>query len=285
MLHEGMTMTTINAKASVTGRVVSARLHLPPMSSIECDTANFQERGPQKSRLVLKCFGNCSARILAAVVGLLAISELAWAADLSPAPAVTPAPYNWTGLYVGANVGYASARVTETVSGGGGTASATLPGGIGGFQIGANGQFGAVVLGFEADFDGNMATKSVIGNGIASGTAQIPWIGTLRGRVGYAFDRFLIYATAGGAATQLVSTVNVAGINSASTSFMHGAWTAGGGLEAAVTKNLSARIEYLYLETANFNVAQVGPPFVTVTGRLQDNLVRVGVNYRLPVAW
>jgi outer membrane immunogenic protein len=262
MLHEGMTMMTINANASemVTGRSASTRLHLMRL-------------------------GNCGVRAVAAVVGLLAISELAWAADLSPAPAVASAPYNWTGLYVGANVGYASARVTETVSGGGGTASANLPGGIGGFQIGANGQFGAVVLGFEADFDGNMATKSVIGNGILSGTAQIPWIGTLRGRVGYAFDRFLLYATAGGAATQLVSTVNVAGIGSASTSFMHGAWTAGGGLEAAVTKNLSARVEYLYLETANFNVAQVGPPFATVTGRLQDNLVRVGVNYRLPVAW
>jgi outer membrane immunogenic protein len=261
MLHKGMTMTTINANASemVTGRSASTRLHL--------------------TRL-----GNCGMRAVAAAVGLLAVTELAWAADLSPPP-VAPAPYNWTGLYVGLNVGYASARLTETVSGGGGTASATLPGGIGGFQIGANGQIGAVVLGFEADFDGNMATKSVIGNGILSGTAQIPWIGTLRGRVGYAFDRFLLYATAGGAATQLVSNVNVGTIGSASTSFMHGSWTAGGGLEAAVTKNLSARVEYLYLETANFNVAQVGPPFVTVTGRLQDNLVRVGVNYRLPVAW
>src|SRR5580700_4745681 len=285
MLHEGMTMTTINAKASVTGRFVSARLHLPPMSSIECNAASFHERGPQKSRLVLKRFGNYSVRAVAAVVGLLAISELAWAADLSPAPAVAPAPYNWTGLYVGANVGYASARVTETVSGGGGTASANLPGGIGGFQIGANGQFGAVVLGFEADFDGNMATKSVIGNGILSGTAQIPWIGTLRGRVGYAFDRFLLYATAGGAATQLISTVNVGAIGSSSTTNTHGGWTAGGGLEAAITDSLSARVEYLYVDTGNINVAQLGAPLVTVTGRLQDNLVRAGVNYRLPVAW
>ena len=146
-------------------------------------------------------------------------------------------------------------------------------------------QTGAIVLGFEADFDGNMATKSVTGTGIASGTAQIPWLGTLRGRVGYAFDRYLLYVTAGGAATQLVSTVNVGAIGSATTSCTAGAWTAGGGLEAAVTENLSARVEYLYLDTRNINVAQVGPPFVAVTGRLQDNLVRAGVNYRLPVAW
>ena len=120
---------------------------------------------------------------------------------------------------------------------------------------------------------------------LLSGTAQIPWIGTLRGRVGYAFDRFLLYVTAGGAATQLISTVNVGAIGTASTTYTHGAWTAGGGIEAAVTENFSARVEYLYLDTGNINVAQVGAPSVTVTGRMQDNLVRAGLNYRLPVAW
>ena len=79
--------------------------------------------------------------------------------------------------------------------------------------------------------------------------------------------------------------MNVGAIGSASTSNTTGAWTAGGGLEAAITDNLSARVEYLFLDTGNITVAQVGPPFVTVTGRLQDNLVRVGLNYRLPVAW
>jgi outer membrane immunogenic protein len=260
MLHQGMTMTTINANASemVTGRSASTRRHL--------------------TRL-----GNCGVRAVAAVVGLLAVTELAWGADLSTPP-LAPVPYSWSGLYIGLNAGYTSAKVTETASGGAGTASSNLPGGIGGFQIGANYQTGALVLGFEADFDGTMTTKSVTGTGIA-GTAQIPWIGTLRGRVGYAFDRILLYVTAGGAATQLVSTVNVAG-TTANTTFTHGAWTAGGGLEAAITEDLSARVEYLYVDTGNINVAQVvGAPVVTVTGRLQDNLVRVGVNYRLPVAW
>ena len=223
---------------------------------------------------------------VAAVVGVLAVTELAWGADLAPPPA--PAYYNWTGLYIGLNAGYASATVSESLSGATGSGSATMPGGIGGAQIGYNYQIGAVVVGFEADFDGSMATKSITA-GIASGTNQIPWIGTLRGRVGYAFDRFLVYATAGGAATQLLSTVNVGGIGSASTSNTTGAWTAGGGLEVAITDNLSARVEYLYLDTGNIPVAQVGatppPPFVTVTGHLQDNLVRAGFNYRLPVAW
>ncbi len=224
-----------------------------------------------------------SVKIVAAIVGLLAVTELAWGADLSPP--LPPAPYNWTGLYIGLNAGYASATVANTLSGSAsGSGSASISGGMGGAQIGANYQIGAMMLGFEADFDGFMATKSITA-GISSGTDQIPWIGTLRGRVGVAFDRFLLYATAGGAATQLISTVNVGTIGTAHTSFMHGAWTAGGGIEAAITNDLSARVEYLYVDTGNINVAQVGPPIVAVTGRMQDSLVRAGLNYRLPVAW
>jgi len=209
---------------------------------------------------------------------------------LTPPPA-PPAPYSWTGLYIGLNAGYASAKVANTVAGGGmdGSGSVNIPGGIGGAQIGANYQIGSIVLGFEADFDGNMATKSsatiVAAGGTTTGTDQIPWIGTLRGRVGYAFDRLLLYATAGGAATQLISTVNVGAIGSASTTDTHGAWTAGGGIEAAITDDLSARLEYLYVDTGNISVAELGPPFAAVTGRMQDNLVRAGLNYRLPVAW
>jgi outer membrane immunogenic protein len=221
------------------------------------------------------------------VICILGLTKLAWAADLSPPPAPTPAYYDWTGLYIGLNAGYSSGTMSETPSDGSGSGSAAMPGGIGGAQIGYNYQIGGLVLGFEADFDGSMATKSIIA-GSVSGTNQIPWIGTLRGRVGYAFDRILVYATAGGAATQVLSTVNVGAIGSASTSNTTGAWTAGGGLEMALSDNLSARVEYLYLDTGNIPVAQVGagppPPFVTVTGRVQDNLVRAGLNYRFPIA-
>ena len=144
--------------------------------------------------------GHCSSRAAAAVIGLLAVTTSAQAADLTP-PVAAPVAYNWSGLYIGLNAGYAAAKVTETVTGGG-SGSANIPAGLGGLQIGANVQTGAIVWGFEGDFAGNMATKSVtVAGGALSGTAQIPWLATLRGRVGYAFDRFLLYATAGGAAT------------------------------------------------------------------------------------
>lgn len=226
----------------------------------------------------------------AAIAGVLAAAGAAAAADLT-LPPVVPAPYSWTGLYLGLNAGYAGAAVTNTVAGSGldGSGSVSIPGGIGGAQVGFNYQLGAMVMGFEADLDGTMATKSsatiTAAGGVTSGTDQIPWIGTFRGRLGYAFGHILVYATAGGAATQFVSNLNVGSIGSASTTFTHGAWTAGGGVETAITDNLSARLEYLYLDTGNINIAQVGPPFVTVTGRVQENLVRAGLNYRLPVAW
>lgn len=224
---------------------------------------------------------------LTAVVGLLAAADVAQAADLGPAAAaVPPASYSWSGLYLGLNAGYAGTTLTETLAGGGGSARASIPGAVGGFQLGANYQIGAAVLGFETDFDATSATKSINVGGIAANTAQIPWLATLRARAGLALDRWLIYVTAGGAATELVSTVNVSGVGSAHSNFTHGAWTAGGGIEAAITNDLSARVEYLYLDTGNFNVAQVGgPPPLAFTGRLQDSLVRAGLNYRLPVAW
>ena len=92
-----------------------------------------------------------SVKAVAAAVGLLAVTPLAWGADLAPPAA--PAPYSWTGLYIGLNAGYASAKVTNTVSGGGldGSGSVNMPGGIGGAQIGYNYQIGPMVLGFEAD--------------------------------------------------------------------------------------------------------------------------------------
>jgi len=150
MLHEGMTMTTIKAKAS---EVVTGRF----------------------------------AGLVAAVIGLLTVTEPAWSADLAPPPAA-PVPYSWSGLYIGLNAGYANAKVTETASGGGGSGSANVPGGLGGFQIGANYQTGAIVLGFEADFAGYMGTKSVtVAGGAVSGRICVRPVLALRnrGRRGY----------------------------------------------------------------------------------------------------
>jgi outer membrane immunogenic protein len=240
----------------------------------------------------LKNFAACKRRVMAALAGLLAVTNFAWAADMSlpmspsMAPPYAPVPYSWSGLYLGVNAGYVSTKVSETFAGGViDSAGVSIPGGIGGAQLGYNYQIGGMVLGFETDFDGSMGTRSING-AITSGTARIPWVATFRGRVGVAFDRVLVYATAGGAATQLFANVNTT-IGSAQTTQTHGGWTAGGGLEYGINTYLSARVEYLYFDTGSINVASIGatppPPMTTVTGRMQASMMRAGLNLRLPV--
>ena len=124
-----------------------------------------------------------STKLLAAIVGLLAITAAADAADLAlPSAAPPAAAWSWSGLYLGLNAGYSGATLDETLSGAAtGSGSANIPAAVGGFQLGANYQIGAVVLGIETDFDGSTANKSITA-GIASSGAQMPWIEPLRGR-------------------------------------------------------------------------------------------------------
>jgi outer membrane immunogenic protein len=226
-------------------------------------------------------------RLFIAAASMLAVATSARAADLPLPPPVAAPFYNWSGLYLGLNAGYTSASVGESVTGAAvDSAGASLAGGIGGAQFGFNYQLGRVVVGFEADFDGTMATKTLTG-AVLSNTARIPWVATVRGRLGYAFDRYLVYATAGGAADQLFAgNINVAGVGTSETTYTHGAWTVGGGVEVGITQYLSAKLEYLYVDTGSFDVAQIsagaGAPVAAVAGRIQESMVRAGLNLRLP---
>jgi len=209
---------------------------------------------------------------------LTSAARIALAAYVQP----VPAPYNWTGIYVGANAGFgfATASTAATFSGLAVTGSENLTGFVGGGQLGGDYQIGSIVVGLEADFDYSAQSHTTT-VGAFSATDSIPWIGTLRGRIGYAVDRALIYVTAGGAEGKFSSTFTANGIASISGSKTHGAWTAGGGIEIGQTGNLSARLEYLYLDTGNINLGTLFG--VTVTGRVQDNFIRAGLNWRFPL--
>jgi outer membrane immunogenic protein len=98
-----------------------------------------------------------------------------------------------------------------------------------------------------------------------------------------AFDRTLVYGTAGGAAGELRSIVNVPA-GTTNTTVTYGSWIAGAGIEYGITDNLSARVEYLYLDKGHIATGAIGPPTTAITSRVQDNLVRAGLNYRFPVA-
>src|SRR5262249_52272850 len=180
--------------------------------------------------------------------------------------------YNWSGFYLGLNAGGALGTISQTASAGIGSASVKEAGFLGGAQFGANYQTGPVVWGFEADYTAPTQDQSLPA-GALTGTAKMPWLATLRGRVGWAFDRALVYGTAGGAAGELRS-ITALPAGTTSTSVTCGTWIAGAGFEYGITDNLSARDEYLYLDKNNIATGFIGPPPTTITSHVQNNLVR-----------
>jgi outer membrane immunogenic protein len=208
----------------------------------------------------------------------------AHAADLARAPVYTKAPppvdvFNWTGFYVGANIGYSAGRSNIT-----GFGSTDLNGVVGGGQVGYNWQApnSPFVFGLEVDAQGtgqdNSATAT-IGAAAATLTESLPWFATARGRVGYAFaPMFMIYATGGAAVVDHKYSLVVTGVGTATSEDTRVGWTAGAGIEGAFARNWSWKVEYLHLDTGTFNTNVIG--VLPVSLRVTDEIGRFGINYR-----
>jgi len=190
--------------------------------------------------------------------------------------------YDWTGFYLGLNGGYAWGRSSwSDPAVGADSGRFNTSGGMLGGQIGYNWQTGPVVIGVESDLDwlngkGSSSAGGVCAtNGGGACQTQQSWLGTTRARLGYAFDRWLPYITAGVAYGD-VQAVQPTG-NSSTTKV---GWTAGGGVEYGITRNWSAKLEYLHtdLGTATFMGAASGTSTLAVP--VTDDLARVGLNYR-----
>jgi len=220
-------------------------------------------------------------KLLLASVGVLALGVAsASAADIArrrappPAPVVTPA-YNWTGFYVGINGGGAFGH--SDFSNTAGTNGYNVTGGLVGGTIGYNYQINRWVLGLEGDID----WADISGNsntGICAGLAcssKNDWLATVRGRVGYAFDRFLPYVTGGAAFGDVKTSV---GALPSQTNTQTG-WTAGGGLEFAINGPWTAKVEYLYVDLGNDTCPAANCGLSTNTD-FHTNIVRAGLNYR-----
>lgn len=104
------------------------------------------------------------------------------------------------------------------------------------------------MLGVEVDGDYSSLTGSLPTTFCPNGSCSTnsDWLGTVRGRVGYAFDRILLYATAGGAYGNIQAIAN--GVSNSNSEF---GWTAGAGIEAALARNWTVKVEYLYVDLAN----------------------------------
>ena len=222
------------------------------------------------------------ARILGtgiAALSLLAVSFSAEAADI-PRPVYkgvrsVVAYYNWTGFYVGINGGYSWGDSTWTVPAVSNTPSGWLIGGT----VGYNHQIGSWVFGLEGDWDW-ADIKDSSACGAFSCETKNSWIATARGRVGYAFDRWLPYFTGGAAFGKVeANSTNPAAPGASDT---RTGWTVGGGVEYAFLANWSAKIEYLYVDLGSFdcNAGCSGAAGVASSVDYKTNIIRAGLNYK-----
>ena len=236
----------------------------------------------------------------------------AFAADLPaaapiPPPVYAAPPYNWTGFYVGGNLGtgwsgLSNANFTDSL--GSSFSGPTNTQFVGGGQVGANYQFwGGAVVGVEAMFDwftvshNNPVTATDPTNTVAVNIGPIDarWATTITGKFGYAWDRVLLYGKAGGAWVATTSpSISIAGGGPASFSSINNTtastWTAGFGLEWAFSGNWSARAEYDYIALPNqsLTVAPATPTFGgDVIGFNNRNLsiFTAAINYRFGGGW
>ena len=260
--------------------------------------------------------------LLGVAFGALAVATSAMAADLPvkapvyKAPVV--APYNWTGWYAGANIGYSWGRArgdfdepTLAVFGFTSFSDSLRPDGlIGGVQLGYNWQNdNKWVFGLEADFQGSAEKDSKDRDPLSftidfnevpvtttvnqSLEAKIKWFGTLRARAGVLLTpTVLLYGTGGLAYGKIEGssrvTVSSPLLGTASSSFGESktkfGWTLGAGVEGAIpnTRDWTWKLEYLYVDLGSLSGAGTDPiigPY-SWSAKFTDNIVRVGVNYR-----
>jgi outer membrane immunogenic protein len=219
-------------------------------------------------------------RVVLACVSIAALGSVAAAADLPPSPAApyykapavyAPPAYTWSGFYIGINGGGAWGQSSWTTPG-----SFSTSGGFVGGTIGYNYQMDQAVLGIEGDMDWadiNGSTSS--GCPASSCKTNDNWLATVRGRLGYAADRFMPYVTGGLAIGDIQASLP--GFPGGSVT--NAGWTAGGGIEFALPGHWTAKAEYLYVDLGNFSCGtSCGPTAQTVS--FTANLFRGGIDYR-----
>ncbi|MDP3545550.1 MAG: porin family protein [Phreatobacter sp.] len=222
-------------------------------------------------------------QLLLATAAAVAFGASAQAADLgvprTPIAAAVLAPvFSWTGFYVGLNAGVGFANTNLTALTAPFNVSGSGTGLVAGGQIGYNYQINNIVLGLEGDigfFGVSRRASDISGNFVAWRTQ---WDASIRGRLGLAIDRTLLYVT-GGVAFADLRINGAVGQPLAFLPFSESqtrvGWTVGAGIEYALTGNWTVRGEYLYA-----NYGRKDFPTIPIAGvRLDTHKFRVGVNY------
>ena len=252
--------------------------------------------------------------LIGIVAGASLVATGALAADL-PARTYTKAPvyvepvFDWTGFYIGGNVGYSWGRSsdTSTLTNTPGTVLFTssdktnLDGIVGGGQIGYNWQMQGWLFGLEADIQGTdekgtrnftcpQATCTpnvggflalvIPGPAVPAALSQkIDWFGTVRGRIGVlAAPKVLLYATGGLAYGEVDSSAVIGLVPTAfsTISSTNVGWTLGAGIEGVIGGNWTARLEYLYVD-----LGKVNGSFQTAIGGLGGGVLSSNYSSRI----
>jgi outer membrane immunogenic protein len=257
--------------------------------------------------------GRAMKKLLLASTAILC-SGAAFGSDLPPrvsskaamAYAAAPAPFSWTGCYAGAHAGAGWSRTDYTDPTGFNIAplgdAVRVNGGagfVGGGQVGCDHQFASNwVVGLAGDFSwasiqGQTNDPFFAGKG-PPGTplplhSRTDFLASATGRVGYAWDRYLVYAKGGAALSHNKYEANNFGcifltpcnVSASDTPF---GWTAGAGLEWAFAPNWSALVEYDHYGFASKDLTFIDPAHPTapaVFAVKQDfDVVKLGINYR-----
>lgn len=175
-----------------------------------------------------------------------------------------PQFYDWTGVYVGAHVGYGSGSITEIPNGAITSSTETISGAVLGGHIGGNLQYHSLLLG--AQLDGDWTNQQPSGGSL---TTRLNWLATARARLGFASDNFVYYATGGAAYLPFTD----------STSRRIG-WVAGIGQESGVNRNVTLRFEVLYLQMLPKSETPVGVSSVVTVQKMYDVIGRAGLTYK-----
>jgi high affinity Mn2+ porin len=206
------------------------------------------------------------------------------------APPSVAAAYDWTGAYLGGHVAYSLGHVNGTLSDPDPIASSSSFSSLyGGLQAGYNYVLPSkLLLGAEADitFPNFLENGVIFKGGTAQGTSvtdQIDDVATLRGRIGYAFNRGLIYGT-GGVAWSQGRSGETPGVASDEDKIVltRTGWALGLGTEVAIAPDWTARIEYLYDRFGT--VAGVFPSGAGYRSAFDIQMLRFGLNYKFGVA-
>lgn len=230
-------------------------------------------------------------KYLLSTAAVVALGGSAFAADLpsrNAPPIYAPPPppvFSWTGVYVGAQIGYEfglanSALFPTGTSAGVAFANSNPNGVVGGAHIGYNYQIASVVLGLEGDVNGaSYRGSTALGAGTLTTTNDID--GSIRGRLGVAFDRALIYSTGGVAFAPFRNQFALGGLVDDQTSTRLG-WTVGGGIEYAITNNWSIRAEYRYTDYGHYSdvLATTTGGALSVNKHETDNRIQAGFSYK-----